>query len=66
MAGALRASNRYTTKGFGIQPTAHVYAQPITFVEGAIYLTSEDRAKKYIMAIKLILKMESTLTHTLA
>jgi hypothetical protein len=56
VAGALRTSNRYTTKGFAIPPTAHVHAHPLTFLEAAICLTLEDKPKEFIMAIKLLLK----------
>ncbi len=55
-AGALRTSNRYTTKGFAIPPTAHVHAHSLAFLEAAIGLTSEDKPKEFIMAIKLLLK----------
>jgi hypothetical protein len=48
--------NRYTTKGFAIPCTIHVHSHPITYVEAAICLTSDDRPKEFIMAIKLLLR----------
>ncbi len=54
--GALQVSNRYTTKGFAIPSTTHVHSHPITYVEAAICLTSGNRPKEFIMAIKLLLR----------
>jgi hypothetical protein len=57
-AGVLRTgtSNRYTTKGFSLTPTAHSYSHPLTYVEAAICLTLEDKPKEFINAIKLLLQ----------
>ncbi len=58
MAGVLRmgTSNRYTTKGFSLTPTAHPYSHPLTYVEATICLTLEDKPKEFINAIKLLLQ----------
>ena len=56
IAGAQKKYNRYTTKGFTIPPTAHAHTYPLTYVEAAICLTSDDKPKEFIVAIKLILK----------
>jgi hypothetical protein len=63
-AGALKTKNCYTTTTtakFAITPTAYVYKNPCTFAEAAISLTSEDKPKKLIAAIKLLLKNEKYL-----
>jgi hypothetical protein len=49
-------SYRYTTKGFAIPSTTHVHSHPITYVEAAICLTSDNKPKEFIMAIKLLLQ----------
>lgn len=54
--GAQKPFNRYTTNSFKIPSTAHVHTHPLTFVEAAICLTSEDKPKEFIVAIKLLLK----------
>jgi hypothetical protein len=54
--GAQKPFNRYTTNSFAIPSTAHVHTHPLTFVEAAICLTSEDKPKEFIVAIKLLLK----------
>jgi len=54
--GSQKPFNRYTTKPFMIPSTAHVHIHPLTFVEAAISLTSEDKPKEFIVAIKLLLK----------
>jgi hypothetical protein len=56
IAGAQKKNNRYTTKGFTIPPTAHAHTYPLTYVEAAICLMSDDKPKEFIVAIKLILK----------
>ncbi len=58
-AGAPRTKNCYTTTTtakFAITPTTHIYKNPRTFAEAAISLTSEDKPKELIAAIKLLLK----------
>ncbi len=55
MAGVLCTGNQYTTKGFNIPPTAHIHSHPLTYVEAAICLTSDDKPKEFIMLIKLLL-----------
>ncbi len=55
-AGVLQTANQYTTIGFSLTPTAHVYSHPLIFVEGAICLMSEDKPKEFIMAIKLLVQ----------
>jgi hypothetical protein len=52
---SIKESNRYTTKSFSIATTAHSYNHPRTFVEAAIALTKEDKPRKFIAAIKLLL-----------
>jgi hypothetical protein len=54
-AGILWTGNQYTTKGFSIPPTTHVYSHLLTYVEATIYLTSEDKPKEFILEIKLLL-----------
>jgi hypothetical protein len=54
--GVLWTANQHTTKGFSLTPTAHVYSHPLTFVEAAICLMSEDKPKELIMAIKLLVQ----------
>jgi hypothetical protein len=48
--------NRYTSKGFSLTPTDHPYSHPPTYVEATICLTSEDKPKEFINAIKLVLQ----------
>ena len=47
IAGVQKKYNRYTTKGFKIPPTAHAHTHPLTYVEAAICLTSDDKPKEY-------------------
>jgi hypothetical protein len=47
-------SNGYTTKGFSLTPSAHPYSHSLTYVEATICLTSEDKPKEFINAIKLL------------
>ena len=51
----LKMSNRYTTKSFSVAKIAHNYTHPRTFVEAAITLTSDEKPKEFIAAIKLLL-----------
>ena len=63
IAGVQKNYNRYTTKAFTIPKTAHVYVHPITYIEAAICLSSDDKPKEFIVAIKLILKNGKYLDH---
>ncbi len=52
----LQTGNRYTTKGFSIPPITNFYSYPLTYVEAAICLTSDNKPKEFILAIKLLLQ----------
>jgi hypothetical protein len=57
-AGVLWTGNQYTTKGFNMPPTptAHVYSHPLTYMEAAICLTSDNKPKEFILTNKLLLQ----------
>jgi hypothetical protein len=56
LTGAQKPFSRYTTNSFTIPSTAHVHTHPLTFVEAAISLKSDDKPKEFIGAMKLLLK----------
>jgi hypothetical protein len=45
-----------STSSQHLTPTAHPYSHPLTYVEAAVCLTSEDKPKELINAIKLLLQ----------
>jgi hypothetical protein len=51
----MKASNRYTTSSFSVAKITHKYTHPRTFVKVSITLMKEDKPKKFIAAIKLLL-----------
>ena len=63
IAGVQKKYNRYTTKGFTIPPTAHAHTHSLTYIKATICLTSDDKPKEFIVAIKLILKNGKYLDH---